>query len=276
MRRNDATALLLGATLGVVGIAMHVTAEAARPTAEHLFAGAMSLTPAGYAIWTIAGWSLIALGVLVCAGGMVRSRRDARHGSRARGSRRTTVLILGLGVVALVGNAGVYLAARDTQGRVFTFRSLVHDVAASSEAVLGEPSKDAQGLPALSLSARVRPRALTVIGATTNRSARLEGLVWRTWGSASATATGIERYADCDPSCASGSTRRRSGARVQASDLNFSDCDGRLTLFYARLVVRVPGSTVDRVLVLGAQCGRSVTVATDPAIPLSTAALTPP
>ena len=83
MRRNGTTALLLGATLGVVGIAMHVTAEAARPTAERLLAGEMSLTPAGYTSWTIAGWSLIALGVLVCARGLVRYRRDARYGQRA-------------------------------------------------------------------------------------------------------------------------------------------------------------------------------------------------
>ena len=47
MRRKGTTALLLGATLGGVGIALHVTAGAARPTAERLLAGAMSLTPAG-------------------------------------------------------------------------------------------------------------------------------------------------------------------------------------------------------------------------------------
>ena len=82
MRRDGTTALLLGATLGVVGIAMHVTAEAARPTTERLLAGAMSLTPVGYAVWKIGGGSLIALGVLVGARGLFRYRRDARYVQR--------------------------------------------------------------------------------------------------------------------------------------------------------------------------------------------------
>ncbi len=303
MRRDGTTALLLGATLGVVGIAMHVTAEAARPTTERLLAGAMSLTPVGYAVWKIGGGSLIALGVLVGARGLFRYRRDARYvqrvealigsrdleteavnhdqdepgvareeggaagqalratdgpsrGDRAGGSRRTVILIVGLGAVALVGNAAVYLATRDKPGRVFSIRMRVHDVARSSKAVLGVPSDRARPLPVFRFPtpARVRPTAVTVMTTNTNGRSRLEGLVWRNWGRDSATATGSENDNDCDPSCAAGSFRRRPGASVRASDLSYSDCGGRLTLFYARLALRSPGSADDRVFVLGPPC----------------------
>lgn len=84
-------------------------------------------------------------------------------------------------------------------------------------------------------SLRSRPASLTL--ACGDRNYSLEGLTWRSWGAAAATATGTARANDCTPDCAGGHFH---SYRMTATADRLSTC-GKAR-YYARITITYPGT----------------------------------
>ena len=84
-------------------------------------------------------------------------------------------------------------------------------------------------------SLRSKPASLTIACGDGNYS--LEGLSWRHWGAAAATATGTARANDCTPNCAAGHFH---SYKVTATADRLSIC-GKAR-YYARITITYPGA----------------------------------